>query len=65
MFYPLGPGGSSDSTILEAKKAAQRAEAAAKACEGIASGQNTIIDDTTAKSYKLGIDNGNIYRKEL
>lgn len=68
MFYPLG-GGMTNAEVTAAVEAAnnatKEATAAAKACEGIVAGQNTITDDTTAKVYRLGINEGNIYREEI
>lgn len=42
-----------------------RADAAAKACEDIAEGMNTMVDPVTLKTYRMGIENGNIYLQEV
>lgn len=44
-----------------ANTAAQRAEAAAAACENIADGMNSMTDDTTGITYTIGISGGMIY----
>lgn len=49
----------------KADAAATKAQAAAKACEGITIRQNTMIDDTLGKSYKLGVNNKKIYIEEV
>lgn len=48
-----------------ANLAANNALAAVSACEGALDGQNTMIDTTTAKAYKLGITGGVIYLEEV
>lgn len=70
MYYYMNGGGAAGSAevkeaLEDCKKATQEAQAAAKACEGIVSGLNTITDDKTEKAYKLGIESGNIYREEI
>ncbi len=47
-----------------ANTAAELAHSAADACKNIESGINSMSDDSTAKVYSLGIDNGIIYLKE-
>lgn len=48
-----------------ASQSKERADAAAKACEDIAEGMNTMIDPVTSKTYRMGIENGNIYLQEV
>lgn len=48
-----------------ANLAANNALASAAACEGALDGQNTMVDTTTAKAYKLGITGGVIYLEEV
>lgn len=55
---------SANSEAARASKAATAANAAAEACKNIESGINSMSDDTTAKVYSIGIDNGIIYLKE-
>ena len=47
-----------------AAQAKERADAAAKACEGIVEGMNTMVDPVTSITYRMGIENGNIYLQE-
>lgn len=49
----------------EANKNAIRAEQAIGAIEEALKGANTIIDDATGISYKLGIENGGLYIEEV
>lgn len=49
----------------ETKKAIDKVNQAIIACEGIADGLNTMIDDHTKLAYRLGIENGNIYIKAV
>lgn len=65
MFYPLVNGGDTAEAAAEARQAAAEAKAAAAACEGIVIGNVTITDDTTADVYRLGINQGLIYREEM
>lgn len=44
--------------------AVKKAESAAKACDGIASGMNVMIDSATGKACKLGMTDGNIVVRE-
>lgn len=48
-----------------ANLAANNALASVAACEGALDGQNTMVDTTTAKAYKLGITGGVIYLEEV
>lgn len=48
-----------------AAQSKDRADAAAKACEDIAEGMNTMVDNATSKTYRMGIENGNIYLQEV
>lgn len=48
-----------------ATEAKRRADEAAQACEGIAEGLNTMIDDQTKAAYRMGIENGKMYLKEV
>lgn len=53
-----------NSAAAGANTAASAANAGAAACANIAEGINSMSDDTTAKVYSIGIDNGIIYLKE-
>ena len=53
-----------NSAAAGANTAATAANAGAAACANIAEGINSMSDDTTAKVYSIGIDNGIIYLKE-
>lgn len=53
-----------NSAASGANTAAGFAHSAAEACANIAEGINSMSDDTTAKVYSIGIDNGIIYLKE-
>ncbi len=53
-----------NSAASGANAAAGFANSAAEACKNIESGINSMSDDTTAKVYSIGIDNGIIYLKE-
>lgn len=53
-----------NSAASGASTAATMANSAAAACANIAEGINSMTDDTTAKVYSIGIDNGIIYLRE-
>ncbi len=54
-----------NSAAQDANSAAAAASAGAEACKNIAAGLNSVVDDTTATAYTLGINNGNIYLEEV
>lgn len=54
-----------NSAATSATDAAAAANAGAAACQNIAAGINSLVDDTTATVYTLGISNGNIYLEEV
>lgn len=56
---------SANAAAGKATTEANKATAAADACKGAIAGMNTMIDDTQAKSYKLGVNAGKIYIQEV
>ena len=53
-----------DEAVKKAELATRKAESAAKACEGLASGLNVMIDSVTGKACEIGMANGNIVVRE-
>jgi hypothetical protein len=49
----------------QAQAATTAAQGAAEACQNIASGINSMSDDTTGKTYTIGISAGEIYLQEV
>lgn len=54
-----------NAAATKADTATGKANAAAKACEGIVIEQNTMVDDTLGKSYRIGVNNKRIYIEEV
>lgn len=59
------PINKANTATTAANNATGLANAAAQACQGIVVGQNTMIDPVQKVSYKMGVNNGNIYLEEV
>lgn len=49
----------------KAQAATTAAQGAAEACQNIASGINSMSDDTTGTVYKIGVNAGKVYLQEV